>query len=496
MRALRKFACCFICVYPIGVPCCFVALLWHVRGKIIERDPRIAPPRELAHLALLFDAYTPDCCYWEAFECVRRLLLTSLLVFVGASPKTRTAWGVLFALALALVFGEVRPCNMHVYSCSQRASFRFLLGEMIHLTCRRAILLAEQFEPCKEPDTQAFAYFAQWHIVLHFIVALILSADISLFGPRAVGVLLVVANMLIIVGAFQNRRRSRIQLVEEQRRAAAATEAAAESAAAAHDGRGRHSGAGTGGSSSREAKRVTALPCVLICDPGREVDTELALVLLRVLRDHGHLIPKGIIANLWPQAERARLLRGTLDALGLHDVPVGTGTNGGSSAHVDTFSSDATATQSPEVNPPRRARIFDENSNDKDDSGGDHRRPRAMTTGHGFDGGLAAAAKDAPRTHARLRSATTSAASYMPAEGSERARTIVTGHRLLMNILENAEPHSVVLLCTSSLKVCVLVALIYQYIDTHIIHAVKNILIPYVYICNSYVIFIIYICVG
>ena len=37
-----------------------------------------------------------------------------------------------------------------------------------------------------------------------------------------------------------------------------------------------------------------------------------------------------MIANLHPQAERARFVRGTLDTLGMHDVPVGIGTNGGS----------------------------------------------------------------------------------------------------------------------------------------------------------------------
>lgn len=50
---------------------------------------------------------------------------------------------------------------------------------------------------------------------------------------------------------------------------------------------------------------------------------------------------KGIVANLKPQLNRGLLLRGTLDALGMHDVPVGVGTNGGSSSHTDTFTETA-----------------------------------------------------------------------------------------------------------------------------------------------------------
>ena len=80
------------------------------------------------------------------------------------------------------------------------------------------------------------------------------------------------------------------------------------------------------------------VPIVVICDPGVNVNTELAIVLLSHLHDKGHVQCKGVIANLRPQLDRARLLRGTLDVLGMHDVPVGIGTNGGSSTHRDDFS--------------------------------------------------------------------------------------------------------------------------------------------------------------
>ena len=79
----------------------------------------------------------------------------------------------------------------------------------------------------------------------------------------------------------------------------------------------------------RAAKMIKAQPCVMICDPGRSTDSELALATLRVLRDLGHIEPKAIIANMWPQEDRSQLLRKRLDAFGLHDVPVGVGTSGG-----------------------------------------------------------------------------------------------------------------------------------------------------------------------
>lgn len=78
-----------------------------------------------------------------------------------------------------------------------------------------------------------------------------------------------------------------------------------------------------------DVQTVIAQPAILMCDLGRGVGSELSCVLLRVMRDLGHLDVKGVIANLHPQAERARFLRGTLDTLGMHDVPVGVGTDGG-----------------------------------------------------------------------------------------------------------------------------------------------------------------------
>jgi hypothetical protein len=43
----------------------------------------------------------------------------------------------------------------------------------------------------------------------------------------------------------------------------------------------------------------------------------------------------GVVANMHPALERARLAKGTLKALGLPDVPVAVGTDGGCTVHDD-----------------------------------------------------------------------------------------------------------------------------------------------------------------
>ena len=82
----------------------------------------------------------------------------------------------------------------------------------------------------------------------------------------------------------------------------------------------------------------SAVPVAIISDPGEDLDDEMATLLLRCLVDEGTLDPRCVVCNLAPAAARARLMRGTLDMLGLEDVPVGVGSAGGSASHRDTFS--------------------------------------------------------------------------------------------------------------------------------------------------------------
>ena len=80
-----------------------------------------------------------------------------------------------------------------------------------------------------------------------------------------------------------------------------------------------------------------ATPLVMISDAGQDLDDEMAMILMRSLQDKGVVDCKGAVANLAPSRDRARLIRGTLDQLGLHEVPVATGTDGGFTKLAATF---------------------------------------------------------------------------------------------------------------------------------------------------------------
>mmetsp|Transcript_30201 Transcript_30201/g.63100 ORF Transcript_30201/g.63100 Transcript_30201/m.63100 type:complete len:605 (-) Transcript_30201:62-1876(-) len=87
------------------------------------------------------------------------------------------------------------------------------------------------------------------------------------------------------------------------------------------------------------------VPIVLISDPGQDLDDEMMFVMSSHLQSLGLISLRGVVANLHPSLARARLTLGTLNLLGLHDVPVGIGTDGGdtsgihSSKHFEATSS-------------------------------------------------------------------------------------------------------------------------------------------------------------
>ena len=76
---------------------------------------------------------------------------------------------------------------------------------------------------------------------------------------------------------------------------------------------------------------------LLLIDPGQDLDDELLLLLLSVLDEHGVAKCQGVVTTLGPAALRAGLARGTLDGLGLTQVPVGVGSDGGASGSTELF---------------------------------------------------------------------------------------------------------------------------------------------------------------
>jgi hypothetical protein len=137
-------------------------------------------------------------------------------------------------------------------------------------------------------------------------------------GLLALALAIVLALALALALGIKRPARRRAQISPDAMNHAAAA------AAAAHD-------------DSTAAVRSAIPELIVISDAGEDLDDEMAFIMARYLSDEGHLRLKAVIANLRPGIARARLVRGTLDLLGLQDVPVGIGTDGGSRTHKAMF---------------------------------------------------------------------------------------------------------------------------------------------------------------
>ena len=109
--SMFAFACIQCAIYPVGVPCLFFSVLWTHHKLITGRDPSLPCPQELRHIAILFKYYSNDAYYWEVVECVRRLMLSSVIIFMGEATGARSTWGTFLSITFSLACRECEPCQ-------------------------------------------------------------------------------------------------------------------------------------------------------------------------------------------------------------------------------------------------------------------------------------------------------------------------------------------------------------------------------------------------
>ncbi|CBJ33129.1 asn/thr-rich large protein family protein [Ectocarpus siliculosus] len=123
----KAYAGVMICIYPLGIPAIFFYFLVRQRSRINPpTDEALKKRRGGRHVAeqkmtvrdqdqsiaptsFLWSAYFPTCYYYEVFECIRRLLLTGILVFLVPDTPGQVAFSCIFAIVSLMVFELLRP---------------------------------------------------------------------------------------------------------------------------------------------------------------------------------------------------------------------------------------------------------------------------------------------------------------------------------------------------------------------------------------------------
>lgn len=110
--AFRAYAAVMVCVYPIGIPFTFAWLLRFYRRDLSKPEREEMP--HLEPLSGLWGAYKPARYYYEVVECVRRIMLTGVAVFVVPGSAAQIAVVLLLAVVFLFVSESLSPFKSRV----------------------------------------------------------------------------------------------------------------------------------------------------------------------------------------------------------------------------------------------------------------------------------------------------------------------------------------------------------------------------------------------
>ncbi|CAM9462638.1 unnamed protein product [Scytosiphon promiscuus] len=103
-------------IFPAGIPLTYLAVLYMGRERINPdpMDPQVSMEKRETDATIqkskfLWGTYRPAVYYYEVWECVRKLLLTGLLVYFKQGTSTQVVIAMLITLAGLRVLAGLRP---------------------------------------------------------------------------------------------------------------------------------------------------------------------------------------------------------------------------------------------------------------------------------------------------------------------------------------------------------------------------------------------------
>ena len=96
-------------VYPFGIPFAYAVVLYTSRAALKDAVAREVPTIDVAVLRELWGAYRPDVYYYEVVECVRRVTLSGIIVFILPNTAGQVATAFLLSLFFAALFMALDP---------------------------------------------------------------------------------------------------------------------------------------------------------------------------------------------------------------------------------------------------------------------------------------------------------------------------------------------------------------------------------------------------
>jgi len=105
----QKFAMVMALFYPLGIPILYAYMLFRNMSALKESESLRLKNPNLVKMSFLFYMYESHVWWFELFECVRRLAMTSLLVFIEPGTTSQILIALLLATGSVVAFTHFRP---------------------------------------------------------------------------------------------------------------------------------------------------------------------------------------------------------------------------------------------------------------------------------------------------------------------------------------------------------------------------------------------------
>jgi len=154
--------------YPIGIPILFGYLLVKNKDAIKSMEER-KENMEISKLSFLWSMYEPHVWWFEIFECVRRLMMTGMLIFVSPGSASQIVLALILATGSIVAFVHWRP-----YEYEEDDDLAIACQISIFFTIFGALLIRVEIDKTDEYNQELFG---QLLIAVNLVAIFILAVN-------------------------------------------------------------------------------------------------------------------------------------------------------------------------------------------------------------------------------------------------------------------------------------------------------------------------------
>ncbi|CAN0004928.1 unnamed protein product [Ascophyllum nodosum] len=142
-QAFRTYAGVMILLYPVGIPAFYFWLLFR-NGDMLANEARREDHANIQPTSDLWKAYKPSRYYYEIVECIRRLAITSVVVFMFPGTAAQFSVAIMVTFGFGIMMEVLAPYKSPWDTWISRAGYVIDFSSMFYASQLKVDVMAEQ----------------------------------------------------------------------------------------------------------------------------------------------------------------------------------------------------------------------------------------------------------------------------------------------------------------------------------------------------------------